>query len=208
MPIIRQLPSDPFDLVIQGEQFRMNALASNVITNGAAAIIGTATANLSSIDSDIITSYQPLNIIVAGEQNMLSMVGSYPTPNVEVLQSQEQLSQIRNNALISTPTGALIFIQIGMHIMDTFVESDQRFQITGTTKTSAGAPLANCRVILFETSRLADTSMPIVEEIVSDENGNYTLIVPNNGNFQLIAYKPGSPDVAGITRSDVQPTSI
>lgn len=80
--------------------------------------------------------------------------------------------------------------------------------ISGTTIDSAGLPLGNCRVVVFEASKImfnADVQgNPVVVETVSDSLGAYSVVVRGGRSYQLIAYKDGSPDVAGITRDDVQ----
>ena len=35
--------------------------------------------------------------------------------------------------------------------------------------------------------------------VESDANGNFTFNIGPNRQFQLVAYHPGSPDVAGVT---------
>lgn len=69
------------------------------------------------------------------------------------------------------------------------------FSITGVTRDSAGAALGSCVVDLFQTG--GDI---FIATTTSDGSGNFTLATPNNaGTFYLVAYKPGSPDVAGTT---------
>ena len=66
--------------------------------------------------------------------------------------------------------------------------------ISGVTKDSAGAALGACMVQLFRTP--SDT---LVQEVVSDASGNYSFDNPGSGPFYVVAYKQGSPDVAGTT---------
>lgn len=67
-------------------------------------------------------------------------------------------------------------------------------RVTGITKNSTGTPLGNCDVHLF---RAADDAE--VDQGVSDGAGNYSLICAGSGTFYIVAYKAGSPDVAGTT---------
>jgi hypothetical protein len=92
----------------------------------------------------------------------------------------------------------------------TMTESTQRFSITGQTLDSIGAALGGCRVIMLDTTRLVPGGVinPVVDETVSDGGGNYSIVAPRAMTYQLIAYLPGSPDVAGITRNDVITTVI
>jgi hypothetical protein len=77
------------------------------------------------------------------------------------------------------------------------------FAITGVTRDSGGAVLGTCRVELFVTSR--DVS---IAETVSDTSGNFTFGMPGTGPFYLVAYKVGSPDVAGTTVNTILPVAV
>ena len=87
-----------------------------------------------------------------------------------------------------------------------------RFVIAGVTRDSAGAALGSCRVVVMRSDRIAINqdiqANPIVADTMSDGSGNYSVQVGANVPHQLTAYKAGSPDVAGITRSDVRPTVV
>lgn len=72
--------------------------------------------------------------------------------------------------------------------------------ISGLTKDSTGAALGGCIVQLYRT---ADDVM--VEETISDGSGNYAFSPRGVGAlFYVIAYKAGSPDVAGTTVNTLQ----
>lgn len=92
----------------------------------------------------------------------------------------------------------------------TMVQGTQQFRLSGQTLDSTGAALGNCRVVLFDSSRViaGGDINPVVAETISDGSGNYSFIVPRPVDYQLIAYLPGSPDVAGITRDDVFPVVV
>jgi hypothetical protein len=92
----------------------------------------------------------------------------------------------------------------------TMVQSTQMFRFTGQTLDSTGAALGGCRVVLLATNRMAVGAPDVViAETISDGGGNYSIIAPLPvPSYQLIAYLPGSPDVAGITRNDVSPERI
>ena len=69
------------------------------------------------------------------------------------------------------------------------------FAISGVTRDSTGAALGSCRVEMFRTG--GDV---FVADTTSDGSGVFSITTPNNsGTFYLVAYKPGSPDVAGTT---------
>jgi hypothetical protein len=69
--------------------------------------------------------------------------------------------------------------------------------ITGVTRDSTGAALGFCAVALFiMPNTLANTT-------ISDASGNYRFDNPGSGPFYLVAYKAGSPDVAGTTVNTV-----
>ena len=66
--------------------------------------------------------------------------------------------------------------------------------ITGVTRNSSGAILDNCTVNLFITGL-----DKVVQAVISDASGNFTFSNPGSGTFYIVAYKYGSPDVAGTT---------
>jgi hypothetical protein len=77
---------------------------------------------------------------------------------------------------------------------------ERNLRITGVTKDSAGAVLVSCKVDLFETP----TDIKF-DETTSDANGNYIVQIPKGltqtqtQTWYCVAYKAGSPDVAGTT---------
>lgn len=66
--------------------------------------------------------------------------------------------------------------------------------ISGVTRDSNGSALGSCVVQLFRTP-----SDVLVCEKVSDVSGNYLFENPGSGPFYIVAYKQGSPDVAGTS---------
>lgn len=76
-------------------------------------------------------------------------------------------------------------------------------RISGVTRDSAGAALAACTVKLFRTR-----DNVFVTQKISDESGNYSFdnVSPDQlanvsvgEQFYTVAYKAGSPDVAGTS---------
>lgn len=72
--------------------------------------------------------------------------------------------------------------------------SRHRQVFTGVTLDSSGAPLGGCTVMLFNTA-----TGVFVDSQTSDSAGNYKVTDPNNVACFIVAYLPGSPDVAGTT---------
>lgn len=72
--------------------------------------------------------------------------------------------------------------------------------VTGATKDSTGAALGGVTVQLFRT---LDDSFR--SQIDSDGSGNYILYPDVTGPFYIVAYKAGSPDVAGTTVNTLLP---
>ncbi len=69
------------------------------------------------------------------------------------------------------------------------------YLIAGVTRDSGGAPLGSCVIQLFRTSDDA-----IIEEKTSAGDGSFSFTVPNGiTQYYIVAYKAGSPDVAGTT---------
>jgi len=77
------------------------------------------------------------------------------------------------------------------------VNQPPRYRVVGVTRNSTGVALASCAVEIFETG-----SGLLRGATVSDADGNYSLEVTGSGaglTFFVVAYKAGSPDVAGTT---------
>lgn len=73
--------------------------------------------------------------------------------------------------------------------------------LTGITRDSAGAVLGLCRVDLCQNNVIS-------RSITSDAGGNYSFVNPGSGPFFLVAYKQGSPDVAGTTVNTLHPAVV
>ena len=90
-----------------------------------------------------------------------------------------------------------------------FVADDGRFIIKGRTLDFAANPLANCTVVVLIVSKLVvnnnNYANPVEATTTSDGSGNYSVDVHGTGPYQVMAYLPGSPDVAGVTLDTVVP---
>lgn len=70
-----------------------------------------------------------------------------------------------------------------------------RFIISGVTRDGNGVAIASCVVELYLTSN----DMPL-EKVTSDANGLYSFSsIGLSEAYYVVAYKAGSPDVAGTT---------
>lgn len=71
--------------------------------------------------------------------------------------------------------------------------------ISGVTRDNTGATLGSCVVDLFRT--MDDVK---VDTTTSDVSGNFFFYTVSGGQYYYaVAYKTGSPDVAGTTRQDL-----
>ena len=68
------------------------------------------------------------------------------------------------------------------------------YSIAGVTRDGSRAALASCTVLMFRT---ADNSLAGIT--TSDANGNFLISASPNLSHYLVAYLPGSPDVAGTS---------
>lgn len=77
--------------------------------------------------------------------------------------------------------------------------------IRGITKDSVGVPVANAIVQGFVTATDA-----FVGEVISGTDGAYTLMTEQSKAtpHYLVAYKAGSPDIAGTTVNTLLPTNV
>jgi hypothetical protein len=198
MPMIRVPMDDPALFYIQGEQMRAEAFIDPVLSVAFPAPM--LAGSLDAANAPIVP--------VLGGNNDVTLIGMIPDGimNLPQLDKNATGKQIRANACIATHFGTFVDFGRGLPIINTLPTHTGRWSITGQTKDSAGAALGNCRVIAFETGRMGvDGVEATVGETISDGSGNYTISASLNVHHQLTAYKPGSPDVAGITRNDVTP---
>jgi hypothetical protein len=158
------------------------------------------------------TYYQTALASIVGDEDRFGLMNTFICTNrLAVRRSKSGERQIRSGAGIASPCGNWVGMDWPPLLMR-FEQGSCLWAITGTTKDSAGAALGSCRVIAMETGRMIMDPKGLNEshvgEVVSDGSGNYTLPVPTNTAYQLTAYKPGSPDVAGITKNNVTPTQV
>lgn len=84
-------------------------------------------------------------------------------------------------------------------------QSYQVFTLTGTTVNGSGVAVPNARVIAYQSGwRYVDGGTKIIAETVSDGSGAFSMLL-RNIDYQLVAYKEGSPDLGGVSRQDVTP---
>jgi hypothetical protein len=105
--------------------------------------------------------------------------------------------------------------------------SQSHVAISGVTRNNLGTPIGNCVVQLY---RANDTLVVYFDpfprfpnlpphspanapgelhlESTSDASGNYIFYPSVSGPFYVLAYKAGSPDLAGTTVNTLQPTPV
>lgn len=191
MPVLSPPFLDPTDLVLQGEQLRSVAVALVVMPPSLLAL-------------DPLPDSVPM---VADDEDVLSMIGADTTGTPGGLSPRLSPAPfVSVNGVICTPCGAIIPLdRLALWAYPT--QATDRWFLTGVTRSGTGAALPGCRVLVLETGRLSVGQCPVITEGVSDGSGNYSLEVPSNQAYQVLAYLAGSPDVAGVTRSDVTPVA-
>lgn len=209
MPVITWLVPDPTDLVIQGEELRLNALGGSVLASQLGPLQAAKVERFAAGCSPLILEIAENGIVVAGDQGYAPMHPDF-TPYHCRLRSRFQRSMIAVNAVICTPCGTIVPFDAGLSgmLINNFVQNTARWQIVGVTRDSAGTALGICRVVMLELGRIAVGEMPIVAETTSDGSGNYTIEVALNTAHQAISYKDGSPDVAGISVDSLTPAQV
>lgn len=75
---------------------------------------------------------------------------------------------------------------------------ERNYTISGVTKDSGGTALGNCAVKLFNSATNA-----LEQQTTSDASGNYSFQASKTAAWFVVAYKAGSPDVAGTTVNTV-----
>ena len=100
---------------------------------------------------------------------------------------------VEKKILLLQPLGNLWKIPSVVHELK--IMPPTYYKISGVTKDSTGAALGNCVVHLIGT-----TNDRLYDQITSDASGNYEFRSASpTQNFYVVAYKAGSPDVAGTT---------
>lgn len=69
------------------------------------------------------------------------------------------------------------------------------YTISGVTKDAAGVPVTGCSVVLYRT---ADDSIA-ARDISDDVTGAFRIDASSEITHYAVAYKSGSPDLAGVT---------
>jgi hypothetical protein len=194
MPVILPALPDPTDLVLQGAQLLLPDVADVAGTSWPLVL-------------------DPPDRLPAVAFNQVAQPFSLGMMDRSSRQFSARVSPgglglgIRANAVVCTPCGATLPMALGdQWRVNDIGQTTVTFVVTGTTRDSDSAPLGDCRVVVYETGRIAVASAPVVAEGVSSVSGVYTIAVPMNTAYQITAYKAGSPDVAGVTRADVVPT--
>ena len=81
-----------------------------------------------------------------------------------------------------------------------YISEDMILKIKGVTRDAERNPLGNCPVWLFRT-----VDKTFLEDKVSDGNGNYEFVVPDNvTEHYLLSHKDGVPNVFGRTDRDIK----
>lgn len=186
MPVIRQIPSQPTDVLIAGQEMRSHAMLSKL--------------NL---------GFEPMAIVGPPIQSLV-ISGSRDNPGEQLLVERMRPrsathwdntgSLVYNNSVISTPCGALIPVFGVQRFMDKPFAANL-FTITGVTRDNVGAILGSCEVYAFDR-----WSMEMVGSTVSDGSGNYSIVVPSNRWHFIVSYLDGAPDKAGTTSRELTPS--
>jgi hypothetical protein len=159
-----------------------------------------------SLEADLLGALEPVKQIVMGNDRWVAAIPPALSPRREIVQSGTA-------KLLTAPTPKADW---GITMFDSqFVESSQRWSLTGVTRNSAGAALGNCLVVVINAEsawltlpdRIPDKIL-VINQTVSDGGGNYTILCPKNSPYyQAMAYLPGAPDVAGITVKTLMPVA-
>lgn len=103
------------------------------------------------------------------------------------------LVSVEKKKQVLPPQGSLWKIPSVVHELK--IMPPTTYKISGITKDSTGAVLGNCTVQLFYTA-----NDKIADEVTSNASGVYEFRSAAPAvNFYVVAYKAGSPDVAGTT---------
>jgi hypothetical protein len=146
------------------------------------------------------------------------LLGAFEATNSRVFPATEPLGTpvvniprgaISRSGIIKNTTLPILPTTVGQHMMEYYTESTQKWFISGATMNSSGVPIGGCRIVVLQTNKIGYNpdaySNPVIGETISDGDGNYSIQVDYE-SFQVLAYLPGSPDLAGVTINTITPT--
>ena len=197
------MPSSIGPMAIQGGIVGMvpigPAVAANPIIDSTQRFLNSA------LPLDSTGAFFPNDILLSGyAEPAWSAVLGGETPLSAPTVLTNPLREIKDSGLLKIITSSTLPDNFGLKIYENQFSSTV-FTLTGTTVDGTGIPIANCRVIAYQTGWMAVADLPvIIAETVSDGSGAFSMLLRNTA-YQLTAYKEGSPDKAGITRQDVTP---
>ena len=114
----------------------------------------------------------------------------------------EHADQTRDRVNWGPPQTLPVPVDGGSWIAQTDWAASNR-AIVGVSRDSTGTALGTCRLELFVTG-----GDGWVAEAISDASGNFAFGNPGTGPFYIVAYKAGSPDVAGTTVNTLLPAAV
>jgi hypothetical protein len=154
------------------------------------------------LEADVLGAPEAIPSPLMGADSILNDFREYKIPRSAILMS----------GLAKRTTCPVLPGDFGQRLRKAFVESTTQWKIIGVTRDGGGAALGSCTVYFMRSDKLTVSpdqyGNPIIGIKVSDASGNYEFQVSAKVPHQLTAYLPGSPDVAGITRVDVDPTVV
>jgi hypothetical protein len=196
----------------------LNKVGPKVMSGGSVEMLPIADAKYAPLPEPNTRWLAPLNDSALPTGTMIP--GSEPAPStvepglvVDYMTPVNQpRTEILNSGLAKYAVAPVPSVDFGRRLtLDTFRESAVRWFVTGVTKDSTGAALGTCRVVLMQSNKIAvntdQFANPVEAETTSDASGNYSIQVSNSEPVQLIAYKAGGPDVAGVTVNTVAPVA-
>lgn len=145
---------------------------------------------------------EPVSIVPTRPYSRV-LAGESPLSNFQPITIRR--TEIGNSGLLKRLPQTEMATGYGVPIRPSAFESSDVFQLNGVTVDGTGVAMGGCRVIAYQSGwRYVDLGQKIIAETVSDGSGNFSMLL-RNIDYQLTAYKEGSPDKAGITRQDVTP---
>jgi hypothetical protein len=199
MTMLRLPVSDlPIDLMLLGEVMRDAALAWPM--TGAVGLTG-ATGNMA-----LVASVNTPSSLMAG-------LSAFPPRASDVAMTfagraihAEMMAARANGGMCNSDGMTLPFTRTNTDLMTCYTpQSTGLWVLAIQTQDSTGAPLGNCRVVVLDVGRIAVGAPTVIAEMVSDGSGNANVSVPQNTDYMVLAYLPGSPDRAGVSVQTLSP---
>lgn len=190
-------------MTVHQRLWKWPAMVGPINTAGGRPRMTATPAEIPTVDSGL--SLRPMPTWPRGDAPMAPLPAYTLADPAAVPNSQQKAIGLRNVWTMDHPTLPMRAPLLAGGFVD---GANARFIISGVTRDATGTPLGACTVTALRVPEMGaplDPDAAVVAVVASDGSGVYTAQVPQNVPHQLIGYKAGAPDVAGVTLNTIMP---